>query len=274
MEANTTTPDNLHQLAPGSVSEAELIADIVRRQAPPVATAARLAPKVELERTLSAEQVAKRERSMAEQDACERRQRASYALTQLSRQAGDRFAKCSSSTYVVRGEYQRRVVEAVLNYSANIVDNANTGTGLVLYGPVGTGKDHLAYVVAKAAVISSLSVLWMRGQDWFGEIRDAMDTDRSEAAMMGELIRPAVLFVSDPLPPIGNLSQHQATMLYRLVEARYSRQLPTVVTVNVANDDEADARLGAPTWDRLCHGALKALCAWESFRKPKLEIRP
>jgi DNA replication protein DnaC len=61
-------------------------------------------------------------------------------------------------------------------------------------------------------------------------------------------------------------------MLYRAVEARYAAGKPTIVTVNVANDGEADLRLGAPTWDRLCHGAGKIKCEWPSYRQPAFEV--
>lgn len=264
------------ELVQVNVSEDEMIADISRRQAPPVALASRLtmsirkpAPPAD-----SPDLVSARAKRLAEHDEYQRRMEIKSVMENLWKQAGDRFRRCTASAYVVKGEYQRRVAEAVLNYAANIAENYLDGTGLVLYGPVGTGKDHLAFVVATAAVRASLSVTWLRGQEWFGEIRDAIDSDRSEASMMEKLTKPKILCLSDPLPPIGNLTQHQATMLYRLVESRYSLNLPTVVTVNVANDDEADNRLGAPTWDRLCHGAMKVLCAWESFRRPKLEIRP
>ena len=90
--------------------------------------------------------------------------------------------------------------------------------------------------------------------------------------MIAELARPDVLCLSDPLPPVGALTQFQATMLYRLVDARYSRGVPTICTVNVADDAEADERMGVPTWDRLCHGAWKLHCAWPTYRRPAREV--
>jgi DNA replication protein DnaC len=71
---------------------------------------------------------------------------------------------------------------------------------------------------------------------------------------------------------VGALTQHQATMLYRLVDARYSKGVPTICTVNVASDAEADERMGAATWDRLCHDAWKFNCNWPTYRKPAREI--
>jgi hypothetical protein len=57
-----------------------------------------------------------------------------------------------------------------------------------------------------------------------------------------------------------------------LVHARYIRGVPTICTVNVNDDAEADERFSVPTWDRLCDGAWKIRCAWESYRKPSREL--
>lgn len=187
--------------------------------------------------------------------------------------AGYRYAHCKLETFQTPRRDQLAVVEALIDYTGNIVDRRDTATGVVLYGPCGTGKDHLAFAIARAAVAAYMSVVWLNGQDWYGKIRDAMDDETPEASLINRIARPDFAFISDPLPPIGNLSQHQATMLYRAIEARYAARRPTVVTVNVATDDEADSRLGVPTWDRMCDGAWKIRCAWPSYRKPAKEIK-
>jgi DNA replication protein DnaC len=77
-----------------------------------------------------------------------------------------------------------------------------------------------------------------------------------------------MLVISDPLPPMGPLTAFQASMLYRLIEERYSSGGVVVATVNVASDEEADSRMGAQTWDRLCDKSVKCHCNWPSYRKP------
>lgn len=140
----------------------------------------------------------------------------------------------------------------------------------MLFGPVGTGKDHLAVGVLAAAVGADLSVDAINGQDWYGQLRDRISDRESdtEASFIASLVRPDVLLISDPLPTIGVLTQHQATMLYRVVDDRYSRCKATVVTLNVENADEAEQAIGATTWDRLCSGAWIVSCRWASARKP------
>lgn len=190
----------------------------------------------------------------------------------LMADVGDRYAACRLSNFDATLPAQRRVRDALAKYCEQIRERHAKRQGLVLYGPVGTGKDHLAFAVARAAVLAGLSVKWLNGQDWFGQVRDAMDGDTSEAALIRRIAARDFAVISDPLPPIGNLTQHQATMLYRAVESRYAAGKPTIVTVNVASDGEADLRLGAATWDRLCHGAGKIKCEWPSYRVPAFEV--
>ena len=44
------------------------------------------------------------------------------------------------------------------------------------------------------------------------------------------------------------------------------------LSMNVANDAEADNRMGVQTWDRLCDGAWKIKCAWPTNRTPSRTI--
>lgn len=181
--------------------------------------------------------------------------------------AGDRYRECTLDNYRCKEQRQRKIVEAIREYITQDVRES-----IVLYGPVGTGKDHLAFSVCREAIHSGRTVGWINGQTWFGMVRDAMDTSKSEESLIAEFRRPELLCLSDPLPPVGPLTPHQCTMLYRLVDARYSLGLPTVCTINVKDDNEADERMGAATWDRLCHGSWKMFCSWDTYRKAAREI--
>jgi DNA replication protein DnaC len=142
-----------------------------------------------------------------------------------------------------------------------------------LYGPVGTGKDHLAYAVAMAAVAAELTIGWLSGQQWFGQLRDAIDEGTNEQSLVGRISRPDLVVISDPLPSGGQLTTYQGAMLFRAIDARYARGKATVLTVNLADDAEADEHLGSAIWDRLCHNTWKISCNWPSYRRPIRDIR-
>ncbi|WP_425619088.1 ATP-binding protein [Anatilimnocola sp. NA78] len=206
----------------------------------------------------------------------ERQRRLASNIHFLGQAAGARYRRCRLDNFQTTTPYQRQVVDTIREYGSGILERRENREGLVLFGPVGTGKDHLAYALAMHVARQGLSVKWINGQNWFGKIRDAMDSEssRSESSIIGEVVTPEFVIISDPLPPFGDLTQHQATMLYRLVEARYAAGKLTATTLNVADDAEADCRLGAATWDRLCHGAWKVFCSWRSFRKPARVVQP
>lgn len=205
----------------------------------------------------------------------EMRNRSSIMGKLLRDAGGDRFYRCAFKDYRAELPLQIRVKEACQEFSATIKGRIAAGDNLLLFGPVGTGKDHLAFAVCWQAVMAGdvESAGWVNGQSWFGKIRDAMDGDTTEDSIIASCLRPEILVISDPQPPIGALTQHQASMLYRLVNARYCERKTCVVTVNVPNDEEADKRLGAAIWDRMNDRAWKLFCNWPSARKPVREIK-
>jgi DNA replication protein DnaC len=202
-----------------------------------------------------------------------REQKAKDNLQRLAAAAGPRYANCTLESFRVATPQQRKVVAQIREYGNSLKERYAAREGLVLYGPVGTGKDHLAYTLAALVAKSGGYVRWQNGQAWFGLVRDAIDKHTSEESIIESFQKPDLLVLSDPLPPVGDLTQHQATMLYRAIDARYSHGKITITTVNVADDDEADRRMGAATWDRICDGAWKLFCNWPSNRKPSREIK-
>lgn len=191
------------------------------------------------------------------------------AIDRLERTVGQKYATATIANWRAETPRQQQVRAAVIEYCRSAAERVKAGEGVLLYGPVGTGKDHIAVGIARACCLAGLKICWLKGQEFFGKLRDAMDetSDRSERDLFREF-RSDVLFISDPVPPIGPLSPYQATMLYRLVDEHYSRGGVVVATVNVAGDEEADKRIGPQTWDRLKDRAWQIHCEWKSFRKP------
>lgn len=105
--------------------------------------------------------------------------------------------------------------------------------------------------------------------DIFGKFRDAFNdsTKFTEQDVITQLVAPDLLYISDPLPPTGTLSEFQMSSMFRILDARYSHKKATVVTINVADGNEMDLRMGVQNGDRLRDGALAIKCNWQSFRK-------
>lgn len=185
----------------------------------------------------------------------ERRSITSAALLRM----GPRYAECSLENY--RGEHpgQQEILERLRAY------DWLTRPNLLLFGPKGTGKDHLLAAMARRAV--DLGVEWRNGLDLFGEWRDMVGSETRERDAIASLIGADVLALSDPLPPSGALSEWQQQMLARVVDGRYRRLAPTWATLNVVDRAEFDARLGPMIADRLRDGAVALFCNWPSYRR-------
>jgi DNA replication protein DnaC len=165
---------------------------------------------------------------------------------------------------------QRAVRDGVAEYIATLPERVRGGDGFLFYGPCGTGKDHLAMAICRVAVLDhGFSVVRINGSEWYGRLRDLMSQDSaSEANEIAALARPALLLISDPAPPIGDLTPYQASMLYRVLEKRQANGKATIVTANVEGAADAAKRLGAATMDRMRFKAWTAACNWKSYRKP------
>jgi DNA replication protein DnaC len=196
-------------------------------------------------------------------------ERARVCLEDFRKAVGPRYADCTLENYVVGCPAQRKAVDVVLDFARHAAERATAGTNVILFGPSGTGKDHLACGLARAVIQAGIEVRWQNGRDMFGQFRAAIDDDReSEDDLLKALFKPAVLLISDPLPPSGPLTAFQQDLLFRAVDVRYRLRKPTWLTLNVKDGTEADERIGVSIVDRLRHGALTLACNWASYRKP------
>ena len=204
-----------------------------------------------------------------ERDEAERKAR--LAVMDLATKLGQRYhpSKTSLEAYEVYHPAQGPVLERLRAIVPTVREFVEQGRGLIFYGAVGTGKDHLLAAMLYAAVRAGVRADWSNGLEVFRVFRDAMGDDRgeSEREILDRFARPGLLGLSDPLPPVGESSAWRTETLYRVLDARYRDGKPTWVTMNVKSPAEADAKLTSPVFDRLQHGAEMVKCFWPSFRE-------
>lgn len=182
---------------------------------------------------------------------------------------GVRYENCTFENYAADTPVKASAVEKLKAYARD-PSNITTGNGVILFGPRGTGKDHLVTALARQVVETcGASIEWVNGLDLYGAFRDAFSerATKSEREVIATYTKPDVLYVSDPLPPIGALSEFQMGSLFRILDSRYCNCKTTWITVNVQDGAELDARLGPQNGDRLRDGALAIYCNWPSHRK-------
>lgn len=191
-------------------------------------------------------------------------------LKSLKERRGVRYANCSFDNYVIKNDEQRIIVEA-LKAHANSLDCLERN--VLLVGPKGTGKDHLLMALARAiAARFAECPVWMNGielQELFRAEATGSFKTKIYRGFDDDERTTKIFWVSDPLPLTGALTEFQQTALFGVIDHRYSAMLPTWMTLNVADSQEAEMRMGAQNVDRLQHDALILACNWESYRSPK-----
>lgn len=196
----------------------------------------------------------------------------------LAAKLGKRYAECRLSNFNKELPAQAKVVSSLdrLDLAAML----NEGRGLVLYGSVGTGKDHLlAAMLFRVCDLPTRKIganfvarkcQWINGLELLATFRDAIGEDKSERRMIESFTEADVLAISDPTPPIALRDEAwRIEILYRVLDARYRAMKSTWLSINAGSPEEADEKLTAPIFDRLRDGAEMFRCCWPSYRERK-----
>jgi DNA replication protein DnaC len=216
---------------------------------------------------LTAEQ---REEQSREEAAKARRERNCKLWDTWNALTNPRYRDCTLENYMIDDETphaaaQRTVLAEIRRYAGDIDNRVSAGQGLLLFGPSGTGKDHLLTGLARVAVAKELSIKWINGSTLYRTMRDGMGED--EEKLVNRYVYPKILYLSDPIPPVGSLTPFQASTLFGIIDGRYQDKKATWATMNVGDGQEASQRLGSPIADRLRDGAVSLHCSWPSYRK-------
>ncbi len=195
----------------------------------------------------------------------ERNERLREAWRNLTGPMGARYSDCTLDNYRTASKAQEAVLAEVRQYAAEIRQRVKCGQGVVLFGPSGTGKDHLLVGLCRAALAADIRVRWANGSTLFRSLREGIG--EQEDAIVERHIFADVLYLSDPVPPVGGLTPFQASALFAIVDGRYRAQRPTWCSMNVKDGNEAAQRLGSAIHDRLRDGAIALKCSWPSYRK-------
>ncbi len=145
---------------------------------------------------------------------------------------------------------------------------------ILIAGPCGTGKSHIAQALGHAAVREGHDVLFTTQSQLLGSLHAARAINAFERRFQ-TFAKVSLLIIDDfglkPLRP------PQDEDLHDLVAERYE-QAATIVTSNLDFAEWGDAfpnrLLGAATLDRLRHGAYRLTLEGESYRAPRPIAEP
>lgn len=210
-------------------------------------------------------------------EASVRLSRKNAAIDQFCRDVGRSVAESFMlSKWRAETDRKKCVLDGIKEWTAK-AKAGERATNLVLYGTCGTGKDHLAFG-AVASILAAYegekqpTARWIDCMEFYQELRDAIKNDQGEKDVMSKATSPNYVILSDPLPPVGALTEYQASVLRRIIDSRTRNGLATVVTVNVEDDKEGYTSFGVSTWDRIKQDAWLVHMRWKSNRQPSRTI--
>lgn len=206
--------------------------------------------------------------TIAQEESIRRGTRVAKLATRLGARYGP--AAATLDRFRIYDGKQRAVIARLRAIGDRLDELTAAGRGIVLFGSVGTGKDHLAAAMLYAAIDRfGITAEWINGRDIFGASRAAMSEDRSEATVIRPLVQPQILCISDVLPVAGSLSDWNLDLLYRIFDSRYREMRPTWLTMNVVDEEDAKGRLLPPLWRRVKEGAELVPCFWPMYAGQK-----
>jgi DNA replication protein DnaC len=145
-----------------------------------------------------------------------------------------------------------------------ISPSVGTGRSLLLLGGVGVGKTYQAYGAIRALVLSGAACSWMvtTAADVYARLRPRHKVDSEEEFNAIATVRVLVI---DDLGAAKN-SEWVEEVNYRLINQRYERMLPTLITSNVPQRELRET-IGDRVASRLVEMAARVALKGEDRRR-------
>jgi len=141
--------------------------------------------------------------------------------------------------------------------------NRNTTRGLLLAGPLGTGKTHLAVAIHRAVLRKGIASVFVNMPNLVNELLQAFKSGEESAPYLATLEKKLVIIDDLGTERLRDWIQEQ---VYRLINERYERMLPLIITTN-CGVKELEEHIGGPTFDRLAEMCKVVLVAGKNWRR-------
>lgn len=163
------------------------------------------------------------EREADKRELIEKNRRACFRGSKL---IGATFAESDDSEGLRKGR----------NYAKHFVEMRRLGKGLLFYGPVGTGKSHIAACIANEVVNQGYLCKMTNISTMVNELQASFD---GRAEYIYNLQKYDLLIIDDF--GIERASEYMNEQVFNIIDSRISSGLPMIVTTNLSIEDMANA---------------------------------
>jgi len=173
-----------------------------------------------------------------------------------------RFLSCDFDNYEISTDLQKNALNQCKSFAKNFATHRKNGACLLLCGRPGTGKNHLATAISKKLLSDGFSVLRIKASQYLDAYWAKSFEDRE--GWLNDMAKVDLIMIDE----IGRSSNAKSAQdaFFRLIDARYEAQLPTMIATNL-NRDELIEVLGEATYDRFRQGgSIRVTFNWESYR--------
>lgn len=203
----------------------------------------------------------------AQSDAARRQQELQAALQARMRNAGipQRFVGQGFDSYRAHTPAQAEVKAVLEGFVAHYPQHARAGTMLVLSGPPGTGKSHLACAVAQA-LMPTQGVLYTHAIDLIRTVRESWRSEsaRSERDVIEDFANVDLLIIDEV--GVQYRTEAERLLMFDIIDRRYRMRRPLLMLTNL-NSPQLQTLLGERSYDRLRETGRWLCFDWDSYRK-------